>query len=129
MMRSHLYWPSIIIFSAVSVGLVMFGDVISPVRSVIALWFMLVCPGMAFVRLLQINDPINEFTLAVALSLTIDSILAITMVYAKIWSPKWGLCILIGISVFGAILQIISAYKLARSRAGHINESEILPMV
>jgi uncharacterized membrane protein len=112
-MRSPLTWPILIIGSALGVGLVVLGNVISPVRHVIALWFLLVCPGMAFVRLLRIKDPISEWTLAVALSLTTGSILATTMIYAKLWSPKWGLGILIGISVFGAILQVIASYRHA----------------
>lgn len=127
-MRSQLTWPALIIGSSLGVGLVMFGNVISPVRPVIALWFMLVCPGMAFVRLLRIKDPVDEFTLAVAFSLTIDSILATTMIYARIWSPKWGLGILIGISVIGVILQIIAAYQTAHRRTGYVNESDAKPL-
>ncbi len=111
MIRSIWMWPTVIAVSAIGVGLVVFGNVASPIRPVIAFWFLLICPGMAFVRLLRIQDNSNELTLAVALSLAIDSVLAIVMVYARLWSPKWGLGILIGISVLGAALQVITANR------------------
>jgi uncharacterized membrane protein len=114
MMRSPLIWPLVIVASALVIGLLVFGNVVSPVRPVISLWFLLFCPGMAFVQLLHIKDPIGELALAVALSLAIASILATAMVYARLWSPRWGLGILIGISVFGAVLQVIDAYLPAR---------------
>lgn len=111
MTRSIWLWPIIIICSAAGIGLLVFGDVASPIRPALALWFLLICPGMALVRLLGIKDVGNELTLAVALSLAIDSVLAIVMAYARLWSPQWGLSVLIGISVIGAVLQIVTAYR------------------
>jgi uncharacterized membrane protein len=111
MTRSIWLWPIVIICSAVGIGLLVFGDVTSPIRPVLALWFLLICPGMALARLLRIQDNGNELTLAIALSLAIDAMLAIGMAYAKLWSIQWGLSILIGISVIGATLQIVTAYR------------------
>ena len=85
----------------------------------IALWFLLVCPGMAFARLLRIRDRVREWTLAVALSLVLETILATTMVYARLWSPKGGLGVLMGLSTIGAILQILVAGRFTDTRSGY----------
>ena len=113
MTRSTWLWPAIIIGSAVAVSAVVLGDLSSPIRPVLVLWFLLVCPGLAFVRLLRIKDLGNELTLAIALSLAIDSILAMVMIYAKLWSPKGGLSVLISLCVIGVMLQIRVMYRHA----------------
>jgi uncharacterized membrane protein len=114
-------WPIIITSSAIGIGLFVFGDGTSPVRPAMALWFLLICPGMAFVRLLHIKDSGNELTLAVALSLAIDVALALVMAYTKLWSLQGGLSILIGISMLGAVFQVVSAYRhLTHSGSGNI---------
>jgi len=73
-----------------------------------AFWFLFLCPGMAFVRLLRVGESLTELTLALALSLAINAIVAITMLYTGTWSPKWGLGIVIGISMCGAALQALT---------------------
>jgi hypothetical protein len=62
---------------------------------------------MALVRLLQIEEPMTEVTLAVALSLALDALVAGTMLYTGVWSPPWGLMLLICISVVGVTLQFV----------------------
>jgi hypothetical protein len=109
--RSAWLWPTIIVVSAAAAALVTFGDVPSPTRPVVALWFLFVCPGMAFVRLVRIGWGLGEWMLAVALSLAVDALVAGTMLYTGLWSPRWGLVVVIGICVVGAALQV----ALARS--------------
>ena len=116
MAREDWLWPTIILVSAVGAGTLTFGGVDSPIRSVVALWFLFVCPGMAFVRLLRIGDALTELTLAVALSLALDALVAGTMLYAGAWSPRWGLGLLIGMSVVGVALQIAGARSSETSR-------------
>jgi uncharacterized membrane protein len=106
-------WPTIIVGSAIGISVIVLGDLALPIRPAMALWFLLVCPGMAFVQLLHVEDSISELTLAVALSLAIDSVLAIVMVCARLWSPKWGFAILVGITMVGVILQIVAACRRA----------------
>jgi len=91
-------------------GLALDSNIGSPIRPAITFWLLLFCPGMAFVRLLHIKERLTELTLAVALSITMSTIVSETMVLAKIWSPKWGLVVLICMSLGGAALQIIQAY-------------------
>jgi hypothetical protein len=67
----------------------------------------MICPGMAFVRLLHIEDFVTELTLAIAFSIALSTIVAETMVLARIWSSEGGFWVLVSISLLGAALQII----------------------
>ena len=106
---SHWLWPATILLSAAAIGLIVFAGVAAPARPFVALWFLLMCPGMALVRLLRVNGLAIQLTLAIALSLVLDSLVAIVMIYTGTWAPAAGLMVLIGISVFGAVLQAVSA--------------------
>jgi len=93
-------------------------DIALPSRALIAVWFLLVCPGMAFVRLLQLQDQASEWTIAIALSLALDAAVAIIMVYGGIWSPDSGLRALILISLVGALMQFWAAVRMRRKARG-----------
>jgi hypothetical protein len=114
MMRSTWLWPTIIIFSAISVGLVTFVIPDIPLRPIIVFWFLFVCPGMVVVRFLRLKEPIAEWTLALALSFSIDATVAGIQLYVGRWSPTGTLIILIGLSLGGAFLQF--AFLLAGDR-------------
>ena len=123
--RSVWQWPVIIIASAIAVILFTITDLTTPVRAVIGFWFVLVCPGMAFVRFLRIEDPLNEFMLAVAVSIGLGATLATAMAVTQNWSPDWGVAILAYVSIVGAVLQLTTAGVLSRpgavSSTGSIN--------
>jgi uncharacterized membrane protein len=80
-------------------------------RPFLALWFLLICPGMALVRFLGIQDSLTELVIAIALSLGLDTAVAMVMLYIGFWSIQLGAVILIGMSTLGAIIQIISASR------------------
>ena len=106
MIRSTWLWPIVITVSALSAGLFVFADIQSPLRAPVIWWFLLVCPGMAFVRALRFTDRIAVWSLAIALSLALDAIVAGLMLYAGMWSPPIGLAVLIGLSLIGVVLQL-----------------------
>jgi hypothetical protein len=101
-----MVWPLVIIASAGLAILAMLGGIGSPVRPVVAFWFLLLCPGMAFMWLFDLEDWYTELALALALSLTLDVIVSETMVLARIWSPTWALAVLAVVSTAGAVFQI-----------------------
>ena len=84
----------------------MVSDIGSPIQAMVAFWFLLICPGMAFVRLLRIEERLIEVTVAIALSIALDTIVSETMVLTKRWAPEWALFLLICMAVVGAVLQI-----------------------
>jgi uncharacterized membrane protein len=92
-------WPEIATESALLAGLLALSGVQSPVRVLVVLWFVLVCPGIALVRLLRLEDPFAELTLAVAVSITLALVLSGVGLYAGLWSPTVTLCVLIAITV------------------------------
>ncbi len=106
MKRWTLLWPAVIILSALAAGLVNFVIPGAAGRPIIVMWFLFVCPGMVLVRFFRLSEPVAEWTLAIALSLAIDAIVAGMQMYAGLWSPAVTLAILIGFCLVGMIVQI-----------------------
>ena len=113
-----LVWPIVIVVSAAVAGVAMIVDNGSALRSVLAVWFILFCPGIAFVRLLRLKDVLTELTLAIALSIALSTIVAEVMLYLHIWSPAWGFLELIILAVIGADLQMIQALRQRQPEHG-----------
>jgi hypothetical protein len=110
---SRLLWPTIITCSAVGSVLATLVEPMQPLRPVLAFWFLLVCPGMAFVRLLGLSDSLAECALAVALSLALDTLVGEALLFAGAWSPAWGLAALVALSIGGAAIQVGRSAGLA----------------
>ncbi|HLJ66471.1 MAG TPA: hypothetical protein VKX16_03825 [Chloroflexota bacterium] len=104
----QLVWPAIIVASSIAVGIVTLLGASTPLRPALALWFLLLCPGMALVRLLRIAEWIMEWTLAIAVSIALETIIATVMIYDRAWSPEIGLGLLIAVSLGGAIAQLLA---------------------
>jgi hypothetical protein len=98
-------WPASILVLGASLNAVTFGHIAVPLRPWLAMWFLLVCPGMALVPLLRLSDRLVEVVLAVALSIALDTLVAGIFLYAGIWSPEATLVALSGISLGGVALQ------------------------
>ena len=103
---STLVWPAIIAASAIGTVLASVGEGNQPLRVVLAFWFLLVCPGMAFVRLLWLSEPFSDWALAVALSLALDTAVGEVLLFAGAWSATSALAALAILSVGGAALQV-----------------------
>jgi hypothetical protein len=102
----------LIVVWAFAVGVLTFANVDSPIRPFVVMGFVLVCPGLAFVRLLGLKDRMTELTLSLALSLALGTIVAeVMIVFARLLSPVGGLMVLIGISLDGVALQLIAARR------------------
>jgi hypothetical protein len=84
-------------------------DAPQPLRAVVVLWFLTLCPGMAFVRLLHVKDAWAEWTLAIALSLAIDALVAIFILYVGLWSPIWILVVIAILTLAGVLFQFANA--------------------
>ena len=75
-------------------------------RTAVTVWFFLVCPGMPYILSLRLNDTIMEWTLAVALSLAIDTIVSMTILFAGIWDFRLGMIITTAIAWVGVGLHL-----------------------
>ena len=118
-MQTNSFWPKIIAISAIGAGAVVLTDSLPTLRYTFTLWFLLVCPGMAYVRLLHIRDRVTEWTLAIGLSLAIDATVSIVMLYAGKWSPNFALAALIAVTAGGVAFQLRD--KRLKSASNKVN--------
>lgn len=102
-------WPALLGASAAGAALVSLADVQAPIRTVLTLWFLLVCPGMACVRLLRLGRPLYEWSLAIALSLALDMLVAEAPLYLGWWSPRASLLLLLWLTVGAGFVQFETA--------------------
>jgi uncharacterized membrane protein len=115
----HQWWPLVIVASAVlTCAAQVVGGPALPVRAVLAFWFLLVCPGMALVPLLQLGEAWVEVPLALALSIGLDTVVAETLVLTRHWSPSGALALLVGISLAGGLLQLSTLGNRTQARRG-----------
>lgn len=108
MRAARWLWPLGLLASAAAAGVLSNqGDsALAGMRLAVGLWFLFFCPGMALIRLLRLNDPLQEWGLAAALSVALDTIIAAGMLYASVWSPQGTLYVLIAITAAGALAQL-----------------------
>ena len=104
-------WALISLLSALVASLAMLLPLSTPWRPLITFWFLLFCPGMAVIPFFHFNDRLTELVLALAFSIVLDTIVALTMVMDRIWSPFWGLTLIISLSVLAALVQFGLAWQ------------------
>jgi uncharacterized membrane protein len=110
------FWPALIILTSLMTGVFYLADEPSFARSLVALAFLLFCPGMAFVPLLRLRNLNLELPVGLALSLVLDTLVAAITLYLHAWHPDTVLFILIGFTLCGAILQLWQAQKVVVSQ-------------
>ena len=99
-------WRLVLGLSTLAAAAAVFGEVTGAVRAPVVLWFVLVCPGLAIVRLLRLREAAAELTLAVALSLALAVIVPTTLLYSGAWSPAAGLAILMAVTCGALALDV-----------------------
>jgi hypothetical protein len=82
------------------------------VRGGVTLLFMAAGPGMAIMGLLRLDDLLLELSLALALSLVLETIIAMAMLILKHWVPTDGLIVVEVLTAIGALGQIYQIRKL-----------------
>jgi galactose oxidase-like protein len=100
--------PGLIIGSASLLALSMVVD-LPPLRATAAFLFLLAAPGMAIVGLYRPTGWASEVALAVGLSVALETLLTVAMLYFKVWSTDRILLALLGLSLCGATAQLIRA--------------------
>jgi hypothetical protein len=107
MPEHKLIWPGGMICAAILVGLLAFVFPFDPLRPLLVVPFLLVCPGMVLVHRLRLAEWWVELVLAIGVSIAIDTLLATAMVYAGVWSPKLLLAVLVWLSLVAGIEELI----------------------
>jgi hypothetical protein len=114
-------WPPVLLCSCAASALMTWGWMSSPLRPAVTTWFLLVCPGMALVRLLPSRGVLAQLVLAVATSLTLETLVAEATLEAKAWSPSATLGLLIVLIVAALAVDLWAppgAVPAARPRVG-----------
>ena len=104
-MNHRFVWPIVVEVSAVLAAVVAAVDPGPPVAPAVALWFVLVCPGLPYVRLLDLGEPATEVLLAVALSISLQALVGLGLLWASAWTSVRVLGIAIVIALIGAFLE------------------------
>lgn len=101
-------WVSslVLIAAACAMAFMLLAHIVSPVRTILSLAFFLICPGLAFVQLLRIEDWIAELTLSIALSIALSTLVSEAMLYADAWSPVTAGLGFVGLTLLGSLIQL-----------------------
>ncbi len=109
-MNRDLLWPGIVAASTVAMAVVAALGLGPPIAPLVAVWFVFVCPGLPYVRLLNLGEPLNELLLAVALSLSLESVVSLVLLWGSSWTPGRMLQVMIAITVLGVSLDADRAF-------------------
>jgi hypothetical protein len=93
--------PAVLLLAAAGVSAVTYLGVWPSARAAIALPFLVVCPGLAWTRLLRIEPVLNEVLLGVALSLALDTVVSTSLLYVHVPSARASLGVLLAITLGG----------------------------
>ncbi len=99
-------WPLVIMLSGLLLGLAVLAGLAGLPRVILTFWFLLVCPGMAIVQLVPVEEGPARWSMAIALSLVLDTLVAETMALARVWSMPAALGVLIVVSLLGSLVQL-----------------------
>ncbi len=98
-------WIAVILVLTVGAAGASLIGVPPPIRPVLTLGFAIICPGMALVRLLRLEQPLMETTIAIALSIALAGLVSGILLYLGSWSPGWSLSILVAVALAGLALD------------------------
>lgn len=115
-MKLPSLWSLLIVLFAVAAAIFAFAAADAQLRPAVVLAFLLICPGMMLVRFIHLREPVFEWALALALSLTVDAIVAGILLYAGRWSPTSAFMILVGLTVGGVLADETLGYLTRRRK-------------
>lgn len=107
MTRERALRPAVIGASAAALGIVMAVGGQSLLRTAVVLWFLGVCPGLAFVGAIRLADPWLEAALTLALSFAITVLVALVTAYGFGWSPSAALAVVVTLTLAGGAAQLL----------------------
>lgn len=77
-----------------------------PIRVVAVFGFVLVCPGWAIVRRLGRHDPLEDFVVGMALSMSLAVSITVVMAVTHWWHPIVALAALALITIAAALVPV-----------------------
>src|SRR5690242_7230686 len=92
-------------------------DVSPDVRAPVVIGFVLVCPGLAIVRLVGVRSATAQLGVGVAVSVALAILVPAALLYAHAWSPRAALAILVAITIAASTLEV-ALRRTAPQRSG-----------
>jgi hypothetical protein len=99
-------WPLVLLASCLAVAITTYGWTSSPLRPLVTTWFLLACPGLALMGLLPRRGAVTLLVLAIATSLSLETIVAEAMLETSAWSPRAALAVFIAVTLVGSAIQL-----------------------
>ncbi len=106
-MNRDFIWPLVLVAATVLMGVLIKIEPGNDLRVAAAFLYLLICPGMALVRFLNMSSRLMEWVLAVAASITIDLIISEILVLIHQWSPTAAFFAIGLFCVAGGMAQVI----------------------
>jgi hypothetical protein len=75
----------------------------TPWRPLLALWFVLICPGASLVGVLGLRNSFAELSLIAPLSLILVTLTSVILFYGGLWSLKAEFGLLLGLCLAGLV--------------------------
>jgi hypothetical protein len=99
----HDNWlrPAVVLVSGAALVAAISTKVGAPWRAILALEFVLVCPGVSMVAVLGLRDRLVEWAVVAPLSLTIVTLTSVILFYGGLWSPDGEFGVLLGLCLVG----------------------------
>jgi len=79
----------------------------SPFRVALVLAFFLFVPGLALAELLEIADPVQRLAIATAASLAIETLVAVGLVYAGLYSAEAASAVVVGLTCVALLAAVL----------------------
>jgi hypothetical protein len=111
-MRRSIAWAAATLGPGALLAVLVLADDHSSLRGLLALWFMLLGPGMAYVPLIGLENRVTELVMATAVSISANMILSLALAYLDIWSAERALAFLMAVCTAGFGIQIVKAARL-----------------
>jgi hypothetical protein len=109
-------WPAVILVSTALAILSAAELLPEPIRVAGMFWFLLVCPGLAYVPLFNFGPPAIELLIALGASFAMNTLLTTALMLMNAWSMQSALLIMIGITMLGVLLQLAQHWPAMRRR-------------
>ncbi len=105
-MIKRYFWPILMLAAIFSLLISVMQNIQSPIRTWLTFAVLLLCPGMAFIPLLNMQYLPAKIATGIALSIAINVTLSEIFVLAKAWHPLTILIIISLITLGGIIWQL-----------------------
>jgi hypothetical protein len=100
----RLFWIALVGVWGLTALLLALTNAIPVIQPLVVFGFLLLVPGLVFVRLLNSVNLWVMLTLSIAVSLAIVTAVSTALLYAGLWSIPLGMGIILVISLIGSLL-------------------------